>query len=210
MNLVFRLWDPIKSFTAIELNSNTLLSRSFNFKSTALVLAAFVLGTAASPLAATVEGPSSAGRGTSNYFVQGMSDPDQAATSSSSTMMASKWFFCGWATNLATTHVSRAESVPPVCLTSRPPSRPPALSKYDWQTLDLLDKTLTLSKHGIKVLISPCGGNKLQGPHGLVYLPLLRITLLFQVPETTHMAPSLAVITSMSAKMHSISLISTL
>jgi mannan endo-1,4-beta-mannosidase len=41
------------------------------------------------------------------------------------------------------------------------------LGRYNYQTLDLLDKTLVkIGSYGMKALISPHDGNMLQGPNG--------------------------------------------
>ena len=100
--------------------------------------------------------------GTSNYFIQSMSDADQDAylrqLSQDGIKVIRVWINAqpgGGACvkgSISVSYVPRLETT---------------LGRYNYETLDLLDKTLVkIGSFGMKALISPHDGNLLQGPNG--------------------------------------------
>lgn len=131
-------------------------------KFAAFALATFILGANASPASLDRRGTSKSWAGTSNYFLQGMSDSDQETylqqLANDGIKVIRLWVSDQPGNNACVKGSVSVSGVPEFETT---------LGQYNWQTLDLLDKTLVaLSKHGIKALISPHDGNKLHGPNG--------------------------------------------
>lgn len=136
-------------------------------KFSTLSLAAFALGVTASPASLDRRATSKSWAGTSNYFLQGMSDSDQETylqqLSNDGVKVIRLWVSDQPGNNNC---VKGSVSV------SYVPEFETTIGKYNWQTLDLLDKTLVaLNKHGIKALISPHDGNKFHGPNGYYLSP---------------------------------------
>lgn len=116
----------------------------------------------ASAAAVTPRGNSHSWAGTSNYFLQGMSDDDQEAylkqLSADGVKVVRVWV------NAQAGGRSCAKGSISV---SYAPEFETTLGQYNWQTVDLLDKTLVaIGRHGMKALISPHDGNLLHGPNG--------------------------------------------
>ena len=138
--------------------------------------------------------------GTSNYFLQGLSASDQQSyiqqLASDGIKAIRLWVSDQPGGNAC---VKGSISV------SGAPELETTLGQYNTQTLDLLDQTLVwTSSHGIKAIISPHDGNKLNGPNG--YAPILPTLLhaqdLTQL-ATTSTATSTVLACSTSSKRRS-------
>ncbi|KAJ6784330.1 hypothetical protein PWT90_07250 [Aphanocladium album] len=131
-------------------------------KSTLLALVTLALGAAtASPLAERAA-TSHSWAGTSNYFLQGMSDADQDAYLRQLSQAGVKVIRV-WVNAQAGGRACAKGSIS----ATYAPEFETTLGQYNWQTVDLLDKTLVaIGKYGMKALISPHDGNLLHGPNG--------------------------------------------
>lgn len=124
------------------------------------ILALAAVGASASPLAE--RGTSHSWAGTSNYFIQGMSDADQDAYLSK-LAQAGVRVIRVWVNAQAGSRACVKGSISATYV----PEFETTLGKYNWETVDLLDKTLVaIGKHGMKALVSPHDGNLLHGPNG--------------------------------------------
>lgn len=125
-------------------------------------LCSLILGVSASPAELYPRAVSKSWAGTSNYFLQGMSESDQR-TYLSQLASAGVKVIRLWVSNQpgGNSCVKGSISV------SKVPELETVLGKYNVETLDLLDKTLTfIQSLGMKALISPHDGNKLNGANG--------------------------------------------
>lgn len=132
-------------------------------KSVLLFLATALLA-AASPTTLDTRATSKSWAGTSNYFIQSMSDADQDAylrqLSADGVKVIRVWVNAQPGGRACTKGSISVSYVPDFETT---------LGKYNYETLDLLDKTLVaIGKYGMKALISPHDGNLLHGPNGCV------------------------------------------
>lgn len=131
-------------------------------KSYIIALATIILGASAAP---SIEARASKSwAGTSNYFLQGLSDADQDSylqtLANDGVKVIRLWISDQPGGNNCVKGSISVKGVPEFETT---------IGQYNWQTLDLLDATLVkAASHGIKALISPHDGNKLQGPNGYV------------------------------------------
>lgn len=128
----------------------------------AAALATIIMGASASPAELNPRGVSKSWGGTSNYFVQAMADDQQEkyikALSDAGVRVIRVWVNAHPGNN-ACTKGSR--------LVKQVPDFEETIGKYNWETLDVLDKTLTLvAKYGMKALISPHDANALHGANG--------------------------------------------
>lgn len=133
-------------------------------KSSLIALLTLAIGASASPL--TERATSHSWAGTSNYFIQGLSDADQEAYLASLAQAGVKvlrvWINGQPGGGACTKGSVSVTKVPPFETT---------LGTYNWETVDLLDKTLVaIGKHGMKALISPHDGNQLNGPNGYAHM----------------------------------------
>lgn len=109
--------------------------------------------------------------GTSNYFVQGMSNDDQRAYISQLASDGVKVMRL-WVSNQPGGGACVKGSV----IQFGANHFEETIGQYEWQTLDLLDQTLVyLEEFGIKAIISPHDANLLNGPNGYRTLPLTSI-----------------------------------
>lgn len=130
------------------------------------LLVAVILGLAtASPLDLGRRATSKSWAGTSNYFIQGLSAEDQQAYLKQLAAAGIKtirlWVNSQSGNGACVKGSVSATSVPELETT---------IGQYNNETLDALDQTLVwVGQNGLKAIISPHDGNKLNGANGYVF-----------------------------------------